>query len=127
METFKIEIKETLATTINIEAENQSDAILKVERMYRNQEVVLDAEDYCTTEIKEISQSTSIMQEILSNGDNFYMIEKEYIYFWGLNIQSEKFKIDKKAKKYISSQHFDLNEVCEFNQKEDFELFKLFH
>ena len=53
MELFKIEIREFLSEIVEIEAENTEDAISKVRKMYRNEEIVLDADNYVTTEINE--------------------------------------------------------------------------
>ncbi|MFZ4797312.1 MAG: DpnD/PcfM family protein [Bacteroidia bacterium] len=53
MKTFKIEIQEFLSNIVEIEAENISDAISKVKELHRNEEIVLDSDDYVTTEIKE--------------------------------------------------------------------------
>ncbi len=53
METFKIEIQEFLSKIIEIEAKNIDEAVSKVREMYRSQEIVLDSEDYVTTEIEE--------------------------------------------------------------------------
>jgi DpnD/PcfM-like protein len=66
METFKIEVQEILSRVIFIEAENQEDAILKINKMYRNEEIVLDAQDYLDTNIQPII-SDSLIQNILSN------------------------------------------------------------
>lgn len=51
MELFKIEVQEFLSKIVEIEAENAEDAISKVREMYRNEEIVLDAGNYVTTEI----------------------------------------------------------------------------
>lgn len=56
METFKIEIQEFLSKIIEIEAENIDDAIIKVKEMYRKEEIILDCDDYVTTEIEEYSE-----------------------------------------------------------------------
>jgi hypothetical protein len=51
MKTFEIEVCEILSRIVRVKAENQNDAILKVKEMYRNEEIVLDADDYIDTEI----------------------------------------------------------------------------
>ncbi len=51
METFKIEIKETLSRIIEIEANSADEAFFKIENLYQNEEIVLDAGDYVETEI----------------------------------------------------------------------------
>lgn len=50
---FKIEIQEFLSRIIEVQAENKDDAIIKVKEMYRKEEVVLDSDDYVTTEFNE--------------------------------------------------------------------------
>lgn len=56
MKTFKIEIQEYLSRIIEIEALDIDKAIAKVKEMYRKEEIVLDIEDYVTTEITEYSE-----------------------------------------------------------------------
>jgi hypothetical protein len=68
METFKIEVHEVLSRVVRVEAESQNDAISKVKNMYRNEEIVLDAEDYEYTEIKPFFDDASI-KEILQKKD----------------------------------------------------------
>jgi hypothetical protein len=50
METFKIEVKETLSRIIEIEANSCEEAFLIIEDLYKNQEIVLDADDFIETE-----------------------------------------------------------------------------
>jgi len=47
---FKIEIKETLSRIIEIEANSVDGAFSKIENLYKNEEIVLDADDYVETE-----------------------------------------------------------------------------
>ena len=47
---YKIEIKETLSRIIDIEADNESEAIMKVKSKYITQDIVLDSSDYVDTE-----------------------------------------------------------------------------
>jgi len=56
METFKIEIQEFLSRIVEIEAENIDEAISKVKELYHKEEIVLDSDDYVTTEIEEYSE-----------------------------------------------------------------------
>lgn len=51
METFKIEIQEFLSRIIEIKAENIDEAISKTKEMYNREEIILDSNDYVTTEI----------------------------------------------------------------------------
>ncbi|HRO08498.1 MAG TPA: DpnD/PcfM family protein [Saprospiraceae bacterium] len=53
---YKIEIQEFLSRIIEIEAENIDEAVSKAKKMYRNEEIVLDSEDYVTTEIEEYNE-----------------------------------------------------------------------
>lgn len=48
---YKIEVKETLSRIIDIEADNESEAIMKVKSKYITQDIVLDSSDYVDTEI----------------------------------------------------------------------------
>lgn len=50
METFKIEVKETLSRIIEIQSESKEDALLRIKELYKKQEIVLDADDYVVTE-----------------------------------------------------------------------------
>ncbi len=52
MKTFKIEIIETLARTIKVQADSIEDAILKTHKLYRNEKIVLDENDYIDTSIE---------------------------------------------------------------------------
>ncbi len=50
METFKIEVKETLSRIIEIEACSENEAFSKIQDLYNKEEIVLDADDYVGTE-----------------------------------------------------------------------------
>jgi len=52
MEKFKVEIQEFLSRIIEVEAETKDEAISKVRELYRNEEIVLDSNDYVSTEIE---------------------------------------------------------------------------
>jgi len=51
MKKFRIEVTEVLSRIVEVEAENEAEAIDTVWQMYRNCDVVLDASDYVGTEI----------------------------------------------------------------------------
>ena len=53
MEIFKIEIREFLSRIIEVEAENIDEAISKTKEIYQKEEIVLDSDDFVTSEIKE--------------------------------------------------------------------------
>ena len=124
---FKIEIREVLSRVIKVTSKTQTDAILKVQEMYRNEEIVLDSEDYISTEFKVSRDNLIIDMEKLSNGNNFYLIDEKFLYFWGLDIKQRKIKLNKKIRLFIESHKLSINEVCEFNQDEDFELFEFLY
>lgn len=63
----------------------------------------------------------------ISNGNNFYLIEKNTIFIWGLNIPSKKIEISNKLRNFIVKNELSFNEVCEFNQREDYSLFSLIY
>ncbi len=46
---FQIEIVETLSNTIEISAENEQEALLKAQDMYKKEEVILYADDCIDT------------------------------------------------------------------------------
>lgn len=50
MNKYKVTICETLSKAIDIAAESRSDAIKKVKEKYKNEEIVLSADDYLDTE-----------------------------------------------------------------------------
>lgn len=52
---FKIEVQEYLSRTVEIEANNSDEALSKVKEQYQKEEIVLNAEDYVTTDIKCVS------------------------------------------------------------------------
>ena len=46
---FQIEVVETLSSIVEVKAENEQDALLKAQEMYRNEEVVLYPDDFINT------------------------------------------------------------------------------
>lgn len=50
MNKYKVYIVETLVRTVEVEANTKSEAIEKVEEMYRNEEIILDYMDHFDTE-----------------------------------------------------------------------------
>ena len=50
MRKFDVEIIETLSRIITVEAEDELDAKLLVDEMYRGEEIVLDADDFQSVE-----------------------------------------------------------------------------
>ena len=48
---YKVEIKESLARIIDVEADSEEGAIRNVREQYNNQKIVLDSGDYIDVEI----------------------------------------------------------------------------
>ena len=46
---FQIEIVETLSSIVRVNAENEQEALLKAQDMYRNEDVVLYPDDFIET------------------------------------------------------------------------------
>ena len=66
------------------------------------------------------------MNKVLFNGNNFYLIKQDKIEFWGMNIEKPfGVLINYEIKKFINQNGFSTNEVCEFIDEIDYELFKL--
>ena len=52
MAKYQVEINETLSRIIEVEAENENDAVSKIKDLYRKEEIVLDSDDYLDTKIE---------------------------------------------------------------------------
>lgn len=52
MNKYKVEITETLQKTIEVEADNKEDALHKLMKMYKNEEVILDDNDFVDLDFK---------------------------------------------------------------------------
>ena len=53
MKTFEFEIKEFLSRIIEVEANNEDEAYMKVKEMYEKEVIVLDSSDFVETEINK--------------------------------------------------------------------------
>ena len=51
---YKVEITETLQKTVEVEADDIEDALLKVKHQYRKEEIILDDTSYIDTEFKVV-------------------------------------------------------------------------
>ncbi|MGP4733208.1 MULTISPECIES: DpnD/PcfM family protein [unclassified Psychrobacter] len=49
-QTFQVEIVETLSTIVDVVAEDEQSALLKAQKMYRNEQVVLYPDDFIDTQ-----------------------------------------------------------------------------
>lgn len=56
MKKYNIEIKEYLVKVITINADSPEKAVLKIKQMYEEEQIILDANDYFTTEINELKE-----------------------------------------------------------------------
>ena len=102
METFKVEIKETLKRVVEVEAEDFLDASAKVNEMYDNEEEVLDYEDLYSTDINlgEVIDATMYMVDnsdaILKAAENMFgemsLQELAILAFGSLNFAVMEFK-----------------------------------
>ena len=52
MQKYQVEINENLSRIIEVEAENENDAVSKIKELYKQEKIVLDSNDYLDTEIK---------------------------------------------------------------------------
>lgn len=52
IKTYNVEIKEYLSKTIVIEAESKDSALEKIKQQYKDEEIILYAEDYMDTAFK---------------------------------------------------------------------------
>ena len=86
METFKIEIQEFLAKVVDVEADNASDAISKVNEKYKKAEIVLDYNDFVEVDfIDTNSQSKNDEKNKLISDVIEYLYYDEKKHFEELN------------------------------------------
>ncbi len=50
MQTFYIEVKETLSQLVEVTAHSEDEALLSVKQRYQDEEIVLDADSHITTD-----------------------------------------------------------------------------
>jgi len=62
LNTYKIEITETLQKQIEVEAESAEEAVLCVEAMYNNEDVVLDSSNIIDTEIHSLTRDSEFCE-----------------------------------------------------------------
>lgn len=69
--TYKVTVTETLQRTITVNAEDELDAVQKVQDMYNNEEIVLDSEDHINTDIdvKNIDKNINANKDDISLED----------------------------------------------------------
>ena len=79
METFKIEIQELLSRTLMIEADNINEALDKVQKMYTEEQIVLDYTDLTNQEIipfQDINIKNKLIKDVIK-----YLYEDEQKHF----------------------------------------------
>jgi hypothetical protein len=127
MKTFTIEVQEFLSRIVEVEANSSEEAIHKVFKMYREEEIVLDYSDYVTTEIDFFPKTMFEHLNYLANGDNFYMIEDKQVVFWGKDIEAKRINLTPEALAIINEDNIPSNEPCEFAEESGFKLFSLLY
>lgn len=61
---MKIEIIETLSKIVTIDASTVEEGINQVDQLYRNEEIILDTNDYLSTEYVPLDMVNVIVQRI---------------------------------------------------------------
>lgn len=61
---MKIEIIETLSKIVTIDASTVEEGINQVDQLYRNEEIILDTNDYLSTECVPLDMVNVIVQRI---------------------------------------------------------------
>ena len=75
MKKYNVKITETLSRDISIKAKSIDEAIETAEEMYRNSEVILDAEDYVG--VKFVDASNATLSSLVSLADYFVFCQSE--------------------------------------------------
>ena len=75
MKTYKIEVKETLSRVVKIKSDSIETALVKAMKRYNNEEIVLDYNDYITTdfdilEFENIENSPVFSDFVLRKAEN---------------------------------------------------------
>ena len=66
MNTYRLEVQETLLRVIEVEAQNSGEAYSKVKQMYQKEEIVLSSSDFYEVEIRgEQSYNEEIEKDVL--------------------------------------------------------------
>ena len=54
MKTYEVEIEEVLQRRVRVDAENEEEAIKQVKEKYKNEEIVLDYNDFVNLDFKNV-------------------------------------------------------------------------
>ena len=57
MQTFYIEVKETLSQLVEVTAHSEDEALLSVKQRYQDEEIILDADSHIATDFSVWRQS----------------------------------------------------------------------
>ena len=76
MKTFKVEIKEILSRVIEIKANSKDEAIQKTEDLYRDEEIVLDYNDFQNLNINSFDEIEDLKKKLNDVIEYLYSDEK---------------------------------------------------
>lgn len=76
MNKYSVEITETLQKTIEVEAENATEAYKKVNAMYRDEDIVLDSEDFIDFDIDVVAEEKDLTIIRLNKEDILFLKDK---------------------------------------------------
>lgn len=90
MQTFQVQITETLQRTLSIQAKSKSEALNIAYNMYKTEDVILDASDYMDTEFQLLNEETerersseksALIQELIA-----YLISDEQKHYSAFDV-----------------------------------------
>lgn len=76
MNKYSVEITETLQRTVEIEAENATEAYKKVNAMYRDENIVLDSGDFIDFDIDVVAEEKNLTIVRLTREDVLFLKDK---------------------------------------------------
>ena len=103
METFKIEVKETLSKLIEVEANSVDEAIALVENLYNSEKIVLSANEHQCTDIdlsnleimgNNVEFSNFVLRKVEKMMSNLSIEELSKIGFGNYSQAFDQFKIN---------------------------------
>lgn len=94
MKEYAVYVKEFLEKEIVVNAESKDEALTKVKQMYRDEEVVLDENNYVTTEYEVFNERDLSIENIILVDDKNgieYLRDMEENQFYGVDISGEHY------------------------------------
>lgn len=76
MNKYSVEITETLQRTVEVEAENATEAYKKVNAMYRDADIVLDSDDFIDFDIDVVNEEKDLTIVRLTREDVLFLKDK---------------------------------------------------